>query len=280
MCFGLVYELSLLAGVKQFSSVVKVDKTCPNSFSCKLASAIFWDAFGYPGQLREAARWGWVSRGPITLRLATEKEVLRASAVAQRAALSVLQTQNDWVRLSCFEFWPLRARMTAEACPTGQRGWDLCPLQWQKRAVLIAVNHGLLTRSFSFTGMMIFSFQSCELLFYTVNQMPFISSPAPMWKNNNNTALLWGTATMRCSCTARNRLQKTRDNQCQAANSARAFSVGWSSASIRYSSIFTWFIVGLCKGLRKSLVDKCPGYTNIKMYLRPYFSNHFSQGKS
>lgn len=93
-------------------------------------------------------------------------------------------------------------------------------------------------------------------------------------------ALLWATATMRCSCVSRSRFQKPRENQCQAANSARAISVGQPSASIRFFSIFTWFIVVLCKGLRKSLVDKCPGNTNTKMYLCSYFSNHFLQAKS
>lgn len=93
-------------------------------------------------------------------------------------------------------------------------------------------------------------------------------------------ALLWATATMRCSRNARSRFQKPRENQCQAANSARAISVWCPSASNRFFSIFTWFIVVLCKGLRKSLVDKCPENTNIKIYLCSYFSNHFLQAES
>lgn len=107
-----------------------------------------------------------------------------------------------------------------------------------------------------------FSRLHCELLLYTVNQTPSISNPVPMWKYVNIHGSALGYINLRCSHVATSRFQKSSQNQWQAANSARAISVGWPSSLVRFLYIFTWFILN--KGHTKLPVDKCFGNTNIK----------------
>lgn len=83
------------------------------------------------------------------------------------------------VSLSLF----LRNRLTVEACPTGQHEWDLWPLQWQESSL-----HSCKSLPANKALQLCFCFVSkecSELLFYTVDQIPFIPGPLSMWKNNN-----------------------------------------------------------------------------------------------
>ena len=126
-----------------------------------------------------------------------------------------------------------------------------------------------------------FSKLLCELVLYTVNQMPFISSPVSMWKNNHihGSTLGYSNNGMQLRCKEQvpesKRESITSCTQCKSHFCWTAFSIDEI-----FFSVFTWFIVFLCKVLRKSLVDECPGNTNIKIYLCSYFSDHFLQAGS
>lgn len=93
-------------------------------------------------------------------------------------------------------------------------------------------------------------------------------------------ALLGAIATVRCSCIAKGRFRNQGRINVKLRTVQEQFLLDSLQHRLGFFSIFTWFIVFLCKGLRKSLVDKCPGNTNVKIYSRSYFSSHFLQAES
>lgn len=146
---------------------------------------IFWDAFGYPGQPHGVAILGSEFPGPHHFHMASHRQRGTKGTCSGTTNCTQFVTATEWLK------WDWAAL-----------DFDLWEPEWQLRPATL-VWMGLLSSAVteeSCSGSceslpadkdhqlhgaadLFFSKLCCELLFYSVNQISFISSPAPVWKN-------------------------------------------------------------------------------------------------
>lgn len=224
-----------------------------NKYGKKLYT-IFWDAFGYPGQPHGVAILGSEFPGPHHFHIASRRQRgTKGTCSGTTNCTQFVTARND----SSHELlWILTSENQNDSWDLPHwYGWDFCPLQWQKRAALVAVNHCLLTRTINSMELLIFSFQNSAESYFSTVWTRFLLYQArhlceKIYDIHQYTIYMappGATATIRGSHAARSRFQTPRDNRWQAANSERAFSVGQPSASIRLFFLFLpdllWFHV-------------------------------------